>query len=98
MDPDWELARQLKFNDNIVLTATYRLRLNNVVSKQAEGRVGRGRPQEKVSWPSILVRAHKLHTSKLSRPRKGDEEDEFNQDEDDRLEVEDGEDSSVYAA
>jgi hypothetical protein len=54
--PDWEFARQLRLNNRcwicgipIVQAATYRLRLINVVSKQAKGRVRGGRPQEKVS-------------------------------------------------
>lgn len=64
-DPDWELARQLTLNGSVVLTATYKLRLINVVSKQAESRVGGDRPQEKVSCHSILVRAQ-VTCSKLS--------------------------------
>lgn len=70
----------------IVQAATYRL---NVVSKQTEGRVRGGRPQEKVSWPSTLMANTSHIAPNCHRPRKGgDEEDEFNQDEDDEFEGE----------
>ena len=81
MDPDWAFERQLRLNVEcwicgilIVQAATYRLRLINVISKQAKGRVRGGRPQEKVSWPSIPVRTRHIalnhHTGHVREERK----------------------------